>query len=73
MAVKGVFGADFNLFDDLEGIEFGEAEGIMRQVLMVPDDVTNVYLNEKQNPDPSRPLRENDEIRFYKEQGKKGN
>ena len=70
--VKVIYGADEDEFDAIVGIEFAEAVGNIRELMQVPNEITDVRLNGKQDPLATTILKEADVITFYKRAGSKG-
>ena len=72
MGIKVVYGADEDEFDAIVGIEFAEAVGNIRELMQVPNDISDVRLNGRQDPLATTVLKEGDVITFYKRAGTKG-
>lgn len=72
MPVRVVYGADEDEFDSLIGTDFDHAVNSVRNIMDVPDNVTDIRLNGRENPLGSTILRDGDLITFYKKSGRKG-
>jgi len=72
MSVSIVCGADELELDELVGLEFSGAVPVARRAMTIPDDITDVRLNGRENVDGTTIVNDDDIIYFYKKSGVKG-
>ena len=72
MGVKVIYGADEDEFSSIVGAEFLSAIRVVRDIMGIPTDITDIRLNGKENPVETSILKEGDTITFYKRAGSKG-
>jgi len=73
MPVNVIYGADEDEFGSLVGETFNNAIDAVRDVMGIPDSVTNISLNNDDSPKSGTILKDGDTIVFYKSGGVKGN